>query len=114
MAALEYAPYITLAVYDDIDPGRLRTVPAEAITGASELRLTCIGPRFFDNVPLVLWADPSALQRPAWQQGHQHPSQMPRTRRRSISRSIRSNSPSATESIEEKSLCGLAKTSRSS
>ena len=34
----------------------------------------------------------------------QHPSQTPRTRRRSISRSIRSISPSATESIDEKSL----------
>jgi 2'-5' RNA ligase len=62
MAALDYAPHITLAVYDDVDPGRLRTVLAEAFTGASALRLTFTRLCFFDNIPLVLWADPSLTQ----------------------------------------------------
>ena len=62
MAALDYAPHITLAVYDDVDPGRLSAVLAEAFTGASALRLTFTRLRFFDNVPLVLWADPSFSQ----------------------------------------------------
>jgi 2'-5' RNA ligase len=58
MAALGYPPHLTLAVYDDIAPDRLRVVLGEAFAGTSGLRLTFTRLRFF-NDPLVLWAEPS-------------------------------------------------------
>jgi 2'-5' RNA ligase len=59
MAALDYPPHLTLAVYDDIPPDRLRAVLSEAFAGTSPLNLTFTRLRAFDGVPLVLWADPS-------------------------------------------------------
>ena len=59
MAALAYPPHLTLAVYDDIPPDRLRAVLSEAFAGTSPLNLTFTRLRAFDGVPLVLWADPS-------------------------------------------------------
>jgi 2'-5' RNA ligase len=58
MAALDYPPHLTLAIYDDIPLVQLRAALQEAFAGTSALRLTFTGPRFF-NSPLVLWADPS-------------------------------------------------------
>lgn len=69
MAALNYPPHITLAIYDDIDPERLRAVLAEAFTGASALSLTFAQLNYFDTEPLVLWAVPSPL--PALNSAHE-------------------------------------------
>jgi 2'-5' RNA ligase len=61
MAALGYPPHITLAVYDAVDPERLRAVLRDAFMGACALRLTFTRLRVFDDDPLVLWAEPSYL-----------------------------------------------------
>jgi 2'-5' RNA ligase len=69
MAALDYPPHITLAVYDNIDPERLRAVLADAFTGASALSLTFGRLDYFDIEPFVLWAVPSPL--PALNSAHE-------------------------------------------
>jgi 2'-5' RNA ligase len=61
MAALGDPPHITLAVYDAVDPARLRAVLQDAFTPAYALRLTFARLRVFDDDPLVLWAEPSPL-----------------------------------------------------
>jgi 2'-5' RNA ligase len=50
-----------LAVYDDIDPERLKAVLADAFAGASTLSLTFARLDYFDAEPLVLWAAPLPL-----------------------------------------------------
>jgi 2'-5' RNA ligase len=57
MATLDYPPHLTLAIYDDISPVRLKAVLGEAFAGTSALRLVFARLQFFDN-PLVLWAEP--------------------------------------------------------
>jgi 2'-5' RNA ligase len=57
MAALNYPPHLTLAVYDDVPPVQVRDALREAFAGRSALRLTFTRLRFFDD-PLVLWAEP--------------------------------------------------------
>ena len=59
MAALNYPPHITLAVYDDIHPDQLEAALTASFAGVSALRLTFTRLRFFDDAPLVLWADPA-------------------------------------------------------
>jgi 2'-5' RNA ligase len=61
MAALGHPPHITLAVYDAIDPARLRAGLRDAFMGACALRLTFARLRVFDADPLVLWAEPSPV-----------------------------------------------------
>ncbi len=61
MASLDYPPHLTLAVYDAIDPARLRAVLAEAFAGAPALSLTFARLDYFDTEPLVLWAAPLPL-----------------------------------------------------
>jgi 2'-5' RNA ligase len=58
MAALNYPPHLTLAVYDDVAPERLRSVVGEAFAEAPPLRITFTRLDYFDD-PLVLWAGPS-------------------------------------------------------
>jgi 2'-5' RNA ligase len=58
MATLGYPPHVTLAIYDDIPPDRLRAVLRDVFAGAPALRLTFTRLRIFDD-PLVLWAEPS-------------------------------------------------------
>jgi 2'-5' RNA ligase len=58
MAVLNYPPHITLAVYEDIDPDRLKVALRSAFTEAPALHLTFARLRVFDGDPLVLWADP--------------------------------------------------------
>jgi 2'-5' RNA ligase len=62
MAALNYPPHITLAVYDKIDPELLRIAFRRSFHGAPALRLTFSRLCFFDSDPLVLWADPAASE----------------------------------------------------
>jgi 2'-5' RNA ligase len=59
MAALNYPPHVTLAVYDDIHPDQLEAALLASFAGVPALRLTFTRLRFFDNAPLVLWADPA-------------------------------------------------------
>jgi 2'-5' RNA ligase len=59
MAALNYPPHITLAIYEDIDPDLLKVALRKASMEVLALRLTFTRLRFFDGDPLVLWADPS-------------------------------------------------------
>ena len=59
MAALDYPPHITLAVYDDVDPALLKAALRRSFTGRPTLRLTFRRLCFFDSNPLVLWADSS-------------------------------------------------------
>jgi 2'-5' RNA ligase len=61
MAALDYPPHITLAVYYDIDPTHLKTALASAFAGASAFNFTFARLDYFDTKPLVLWAAPLAL-----------------------------------------------------
>ncbi len=68
MAVLDYPPHITLAVYDDIDPERLKAVLTEIFAGAPALSLTFARLDYFDTEPLVLWAVPSLL--PALNRAH--------------------------------------------
>jgi 2'-5' RNA ligase len=58
MASLDYPPHLTLAVYRDVAPDRLKAVLGDALAGTSALRVTFTRLRFFDD-PLVLWVDPS-------------------------------------------------------
>jgi 2'-5' RNA ligase len=58
MAALDYPPHITLAVYLDIDPDLLKGALRRVFMEGQAQRLTFTHLRFFDNDPLVLWADP--------------------------------------------------------
>ncbi len=58
MAALNYPPHITLAIYDDIDPDRLRRTAARVFKGEPPIALLFQCIRYFEGDPLVLWADP--------------------------------------------------------
>ncbi|MBZ6077034.1 2'-5' RNA ligase family protein [Microvirga puerhi] len=59
MVALDYAPHITLAVYQKIAPELLKMALLRAVEGIPALRLTFTRLRVFEGDPLVLWADPS-------------------------------------------------------
>jgi 2'-5' RNA ligase len=58
MAALNYPPHITLAIYRDIDPDLLKVALRRASMEVPALRLTFTRLCFFDVDPLVLWAEP--------------------------------------------------------
>jgi 2'-5' RNA ligase len=58
MATLGYPPHLTLAIYNDVSPVRLRAALREAFDGIFPLRLTFTRLSIFKD-PLVLWADPS-------------------------------------------------------
>jgi hypothetical protein len=57
MTGLGYPAHLTLAVYDDLPPARVKAVMREAFAGSPALRITFAGLRFFEE-PLVLFADP--------------------------------------------------------
>jgi 2'-5' RNA ligase len=59
MAALGYPPHLTLAIYDDVSPVRVKAALRVAFAGTSALHLTFTRLRFFDS-PLVLWAEPQS------------------------------------------------------
>jgi 2'-5' RNA ligase len=63
MAALNYPPHITLAIYDDIDPNELRRAAGDVFKDAPPIELTFQAIRHFDGDPLVLWADPLPSRR---------------------------------------------------
>ena len=86
MATLGHPPHVTLAVYDDVAAERLKVVLDEVFAGAAAVRLTFNRLRFFDSVPLVLWAEPAPSQAlvdahaqvharidPAWCRPHYRP-----------------------------------------
>ncbi len=58
MAALNYPPHITLAVYDDINPDRLRDAAGRVFKDEPPIALTFRRIHHFEGDPLVLWADP--------------------------------------------------------
>ena len=60
MAALGYAPHLTLAVYEAIAPERLVAVVAEAFAGMAAPAVAFAGVRRFDGPATVLWAAPEA------------------------------------------------------
>jgi 2'-5' RNA ligase len=61
MASLNHPPHITLAIYDDIDPEQLRSAAEQVFHDQGPIKLVFSRARYFDNTPLVLWADPSPL-----------------------------------------------------
>lgn len=63
MAALEYPPHITLAVYDHIAEGRLRDALTTVFQGEGALRLSFHELRYFDDPQLVFWAAPAPSSR---------------------------------------------------
>jgi 2'-5' RNA ligase len=61
MASLNYPPHITLAIYDNIDPEQLRSAAEQVFRDQGPINLVFNRICYFDNTPLVLWADPSPL-----------------------------------------------------
>ena len=59
MAALDYPPHLTLAIYEDVSPDLLKAAFMGAFAETYQLRLTFIRLSVFEGVPLVLWAEPS-------------------------------------------------------
>ena len=59
MRALAYPPHITLAVYDELCPDRLRSALKAAFAGGPALRIRFERIGRFGGPPLVLWAAPS-------------------------------------------------------
>lgn len=59
MVPPDHPPHLTLAIYDDVPLHRVRKALSELAAGAAPLRLAFTRLRLFENVPLVLWADPS-------------------------------------------------------
>src|SRR5215203_2958344 len=59
MVPPDHPPHLTLAIYDDVPLYRVRRALAELAAGEAPLRLTFTRLRLFENVPLVLWAEPS-------------------------------------------------------
>jgi 2'-5' RNA ligase len=60
MAALDYAPHITLAIYDEIEVDRLRAVAANVFEGRAAVTLTFNAIRAFDGPILYAAPLPSA------------------------------------------------------
>jgi 2'-5' RNA ligase len=60
MAALDYAPHITLAIYDDIAVDRLRAATESVFTGRPAVTLTFTAIRHFDGPVLYAAPLPSA------------------------------------------------------
>lgn len=58
MAALDYPPHVTFALYDDVPESQLRTGLRQTFSKQPIVPLTFEHIRFFDNSPLVLWAAP--------------------------------------------------------
>ncbi len=59
MAALNYPPHITLAVYQEIDLDLLKVALRKACMETAAVYLSFTSLRFFDGDPIVLWACPS-------------------------------------------------------
>ena len=68
MAALNYPPHITPAIYQEVDVDLFKVALRKACVEASAVCLTFTRLRFFDGDPLVLWAHPSSS--PALAQAH--------------------------------------------
>jgi len=58
MAALGYAPHLTLAVYEDDRELELATAFERLTLGLRPLQLTFTAVRWFDGPPLTIWASP--------------------------------------------------------
>lgn len=58
MAALDYDPHVTLAIYDDIDVDRLRAAAAAVFARQPPITLTFERIEHFEGAQWVLWAAP--------------------------------------------------------
>jgi len=56
MAALDYPPHITLAIYDDIDFAQVQQATRRAFNRPRVTELSFEQLDYFDNTPLVVWA----------------------------------------------------------
>lgn len=59
MAALDYPPHITLAIYDEIDLEQVQQATSLAFNQQKVIQLRFESLSSFDNMPLVLWAVPN-------------------------------------------------------